>query len=424
MRVWPFYIFYKRKGARTALANPACSYTHMKKVFALLLALAMMAALAACGGSSSTTPSGGASSTGGTDAPAPSGDVVKIAVAAPMTGDNAEYGIGFANAAKLMAEKWNSEKGGVQVGDTVYPIEIVEFDDKSNSDEAIAVAEQIVSDDSIIGVIGHFASGICMAAAPTYQDSQYINISPSSSHADYSGIGDYIFRNNTVINVETKTGAEIAVNDLGGQNIGILSIDTEWGNSAGDSMEENIAAVGGNFVLRQEVAESQTDFATEIANFKKAGCDVIMVAGMYGTLAPFAVACNNSSYDVKLVGCSNAYTDNLIEIAGDAAEGIYAPVSFFSGDPDPAKQEYVKAYMDAYSTSPSSLTTQAYDSVGMLLEAIERAGSLDREAIKAEMYNTDYDGMSGKTTFDEIGDAQKVFTKIMVKDGKFVIAEF
>jgi len=62
--------------------------------------------------------------------------------------------------------------------------------------------------------------------------------------------------------------------------------------------------------------------------------------------------------------------------------------------------------------------------VGILLEAMERAGKLDRAAIKDEMYNTEYDGMSGYTTFDEIGDAQKVFTKIIVKDGAFQLADF
>ena len=59
----------------------------------------------------------------------------------------------------------------------------------------------------------------------------------------------------------------------------------------------------------------------------------------------------------------------------------------------------------------------------MMLEAIERAGELDREAIKDEMYKTEFEGMSGYTTFDEIGDAQKVFTKIVVKDGAWVVAE-
>lgn len=376
----------------------------MKKAFALILTLALLLGCCAFAEDAQGT--------------------IKIAVAGPMTGDNAEYGIGFANAAKLMASQWNEEKGGVTVGDQTYTIEIVEYDDRSDSDEAAIIAENIVSDENIWGVIGHFASGICMVAAPTYQDAGYINISPTSSHEDYSSIGDYIFRNNTVITVETLTGAEIAVNDLGGTAIGVLSIDTEWGQSAGDAMEENIASLGGNFVLRQEVSTEAVDFATEIANFREAGCDVIMVAGMYGTLAPFAVACDNSDYDVQLVGCSNAYTENLIEIAGEAAEGIYAPVSFFAGNPDERVQAYVQAYTEAYGAAPSALTTQAYDSVGILLEAMERAGALDREAIKDEIYNAEYEGMSGYTTFDEIGDAQKVFTKIMVKDGAFTVAEF
>ncbi|MEG0912534.1 MAG: ABC transporter substrate-binding protein [Oscillospiraceae bacterium] len=388
----------------------------MKKVIALLLALSLVFALVACG------PKAEAPAEEGTDKPA-EGGVIKIAVAGPMTGDNAEYGIGFFNAATLKAEEVNAA-GGVKVGDATYTVEIVKFDDKSDSDEAQAVAEKIVSDPDIYGVIGHFASGICMAAAPTYQDAQYVNISPTSSHADYSSIGDYIFRNNTVITVETKTGAEIAVKDLGAKKIGILSIDTEWGQTAGSAMEENIKTMGGEMVSRQEVGTDQVDFATEISNFKAAGAEVVMVAGMYGTLAPFAKACKNSGFDIKLVGCSNAYTDNLLEIAGDAADGIYAPVSFFAGDVDPAKQAYVKAYTDKFGAAPSALTTQAYDSTGILIDAISAAGSLDREAIKDAMFKTDFAGMSGQTTFDEIGDAQKVFTKIMVKDGAFALAEF
>ena len=349
--------------------------------------------------------------------------VIKIAVAGPMTGDNAEYGIGFHNATMMVAQETN-DAGGLKVGDKTYTIEVVKFDDKSDSDEAQIVAEKIVSDPDIYGVIGHFSSGICMAAAPTYNESQYVEISPTASHQDYSKIGEYIFRNNTVITVETKTGAEIAVSDLGAQKIGVLSIDTEWGKSAGNAMEENVAALGGEVVLRQEVGTDQVDFATEIANFKDTGAEVILVAGMYGTLAPFAVASANSDLDVDLVGCSNAYTASLIEIAGDAADGIYAPVSFFAGNTDPRVQDYVARYVALYGSTPSALTTQAYDSAAILLDAISRAGSLDREAIKDAMYETDFPGVSGQTTFNEIGDAQKVFTKITVEDGEFVLADF
>ncbi|MDD2562041.1 MAG: ABC transporter substrate-binding protein [Eubacteriales bacterium] len=375
----------------------------MKKTLALVLSCVMMLAFAA-----------GAMAADG---------VVKIAVAAPMTGDNAEYGNGFYNATLMAADEVN-QAGGLKVGDKTYTVEVLKFDDKSDSDEAQIVAEKIVSDPDIIGVIGHFASGICMVAAPTYNESQYVEISPTASHPDYSGIGEYIFRNNTVITVETKTGVEIAVDDLGAGKIGVLSIDTEWGVSAGNAMEAHIKDMGKEVALRQQVGVDQVDFATEIANFKAAGAEVVMVAGMYGTLAPFAVARDNSEFDVPLVGCSNAYTKSLIEIAGESAEGIYAPVSFFAGNPDPKVQAYVTKYTELYGAAPSALTTQAYDSALILMDAVSRAGSLDRVAIKDAMFTTAFEGISGFTTFDEIGDAQKVFTKIMAKDGDFVVAEF
>ena len=195
----------------------------MKKVLAVGLSGIIALSLAGCGGSSSSGSSGSTPGSGG------DGGVIKIAVAAPMTGDNSEYGIGYSNAVKLMAQQYN-DNGGLTIGGKNYTIEVDDYDDKNTTDEAMVVAEKIVSDPDVVGVIGHFSSGVCMAAAPTYQDAHVIEISPSASQAEYSSIGDYIFRNNSVINVETHSGAEIAVTDLGLKNIGILSIDTEWGN--------------------------------------------------------------------------------------------------------------------------------------------------------------------------------------------------
>ncbi|MCH4021713.1 MAG: ABC transporter substrate-binding protein [Erysipelotrichaceae bacterium] len=389
----------------------------MKKTLAVILSSVMVCSLAGCGSSSS------AASSSTDDSSSSSGDVIKIDVGAPMTGDNSEYGIGYSNAVNLMADQVN-EDGGITVGGKTYTIKVDSLDDKNNTDEAQIVAEKIVSDKDVIGVIGHFSSGVCMAVAPTYQDAGVIEISPSASQKEYTSIGDYIFRNNSVISVETDCGAEMAVEDLGCQKVGILSIDTEWGQSTAEAMKDNIEKHGGEMVLQQEVSADAVDFQKEIANFKDAGVEAIMVAGEYGTLAPFAVACKNTGYDVKLIGCSNAYTENLIKIAGDAANGIYCPVSFFAEDDAENVQAFVKAYKDRYDSSPSALTAQAYDSAGILIDAIKRADSLDHEKVKDALYDTDYAGVTGETTFDENGDATKEFTKIMVKDGKFVPAEF
>jgi len=65
------------------------------------------------------------------------------------------------------------------------------------------------------------------------------------------------------------------------------------------------------------------------------------------------------------------------------------------------------------------LTSQAYDSVGMLLESIKAVGSTDREKVRDTLAEIKYEGVTGYTEFNEIGDVQKSFVKVVIKDGKF-----
>ncbi len=401
--------------------------TSLKRALGIVLSSALtLSLLAGCSGSKpaeapaaaeNDTPAAASSSAAPT-----AGDPVRIAVAAPMTGDNAEYGQGFYNAAVMKAEEWNA-KGGV-LG---RPIEIVQFDDKNSSEEAASIAQKIVSDGNIAGVIGHFASGVCMTAAPTYQENKIIEISPSSSHPDYSGIGDYIFRNNTVINVEAAAGLDIAVNDLGKKNIGIISIKTDWGTNTAKivtELVEGMASTGAKVVAHEEVMEGSDDYSPAIAKLDAAGADVVICVSMYSTLAPVAKQYKQVNPDIAIVGFSNAYTQQLLELGGSAVEGVCFPVIFYAGSDDPAIKNYVDTYKEKYGAQPSALTSQAYDSVGMLLTAIESVGTTDSAAVRDALAKIDYPGVTGETTFNDIGDVQKSFVKLTIKDGQFTEASF
>lgn len=385
------------------------------------MAAAMAAgSLAGCGSKTAESPSvsqGGQSQAAG-DQAQDAGGVVKIAVAGPMTGDNAEYGIGFTNAAKMMADEWNA-KGGV-LG---KQIEIVPFDDKNSSEEATTVAQKIVSEGDYLGVIGHFASGVCLTAAPIYQENKIIEISPSASHPDYSGVGDFIFRNNTVISKEAAASIDIAVKDLGKKNIGIISIKTDWGTSTSQVIKDLIGGLGDDsikIVAHEEVMEGSDDYSPAITKLNEAGADVVICAGMYNLVAPVAKQYKQINPDIQIVGFSNAYSQQLIELGGSAVEGVCFPVIFFSESQDPAVKTYVESYTKLYGSAPSALTSQAYDSVGMLLTAVEEAGTTDSQAIHDKLAALDYKGVTGDTKFDGTGDVQKEFVKVTIKDGKFV----
>ena len=348
-------------------------------------------------------------------APAAAGNV-KIAIAFPMTGDNAEYGKSFLTAAEIMTEKYNAA-GGV-LG---RKIELVVYDDKNQPDEAATIAQRIVSDKGIVGVLGHFSSGVSMAASPTYQENQVIEISNTASHPDYSKAGDYIFRNNTVINVEFNAIVDVLANDLNLSKIGVIAIKTDWGNTAGGIAARLINAHPKlNLVAHEEVLETSDDHGPAIAKLRAAGAEAVVAVGMYSLYGPLARQYKEVDPKIQLMGVSNAYTQQIIQLGGNAVEGLIAPVSFFAGSDDPTTKAFVDEYRKRFGMEPSALAAQAYDSMGIFFEAIKKAGSLDRAKIRDAVANIDYPGITGRTTFDAQGDADKIFQKVIIQNGRFV----
>lgn len=380
-----------------------------KKAVGLMLATAMALGMAACQSGTDEKASSGQTQ-GGAE------DVIRIAVAAPMTGDNSEYGIGFNNAVTLMAEQWNAK-------DAINGKKIVvsQFDDKNSPEEGVSVANKIASEKDIHAVIGHFASGVSMAAAPIYQENKIIELSPSASHPDYSSIGDFIFRNNTVINKEAKASLDIAVNDLGKKNIGIISIKTDWGVSTSGIVKQLAGEMDGvKVVAHEEVIEGSDDYRPAITKLNDAGADVVICVGMYNLVAPVAKQYKEVNPQIAIVGFSNAYSQELINLGGMAVEGVAFPVIFFSQSEDPAVQAFVKQYKEKFGAEPSALTAQAYDSAGIYFEAVKKVGLDDMGKLRDKIAEMTYIGVTGETKFDEKGDVSKEFTKVTIKDGKFV----
>ncbi|MDD7434776.1 MAG: ABC transporter substrate-binding protein [Peptoniphilaceae bacterium] len=385
----------------------------MKKRFRIasgIMASIMILGLTACGSKNSSM-----SSNASTSVTSGGGNQVKIAVAAPLTGDNSEYGIGFNNAVQMKADEWN-KKGTLNI--------IVEkFDDKNSPEEGVSVANKIVSDKGIHGVIGHFASGVCMAAAPIYQDNQVIEISPSASHPDYSGIGDYIFRNNTVIDHEAKASLDIAVNDLGKKNIGIISIKTDWGVSTAKIVTDLISkmeADGVKLTAHEEVIEGSDDYRSAITKLNDAGTDVLICVGMYNLVAPVTKQYKEINPNIEVVGFSNSYSQELIKLGGEAVNGVAFPVIFFSESDDPMVKEFVENYKKKFGSEPSALTAQAYDSAGIYFTAVEKVGIEDPQKIRDEIASLTYQGVTGEIKFNGIGDVTKQFTHVIIQNGKFV----
>jgi branched-chain amino acid transport system substrate-binding protein len=342
--------------------------------------------------------------------------VAKIAVYGPMTGEHAEYGLGFRYATELQAEKWN-KRGGAGG----YKLEVVVFDDKNNGEEAATIAERVVEDMDVVAIIGSYVSGVSMAATPTFQEAGLVNISASASHPDFTSAGDYIFRNNTIISVEGAGTVRGVDEVLKAKKIGLLSIMTDWGRATADIMVKLIEDNPNlTLVIHEECTDGSDDYSTPIANFRAAGVDAVIIVGMHNTFVPFARQYRQQDPEIGLAAFANLYDDQVLKLGGEYVESTVFPVAYFNESDDPAVIEFRDAFHALVGKNPSSLSAQAYDAAGMICEAIDKTPSNDRAKIRDYIANIDSTGVGGEIQFDSRGEAQKVFMVLQIKDGKFV----
>lgn len=384
-----------------------------KRTLSLVLALAMVCLMAACG-AKSETPTG---TTAAGDSGTVQGGEITLAFAGPQTGDNAEYGKSMKTAMQIAIDEWN-EKGGV-LGQT---IKMVDYDDANTSEQAASIAEKIVGDKKISAVVGHFSSGVAMTAAEVYQEGGIALVNGSAAHIDFAKIGDCIFRNNAVYTTDANTMLQIA-EYFQFKKIGILNPNTDAGLSITNCIKDMLNTYGdkydGELVLAELYEDGTVDFSATISKFQQAGVDVVYSSGAYAQTAPFIKQYKEKNPDMKFIMSAACFSQEFIELAGKDAEGVVLGTSFFYDSEDPQVQSFVKKYLEAYGANPSTFAAQAYDATYAILYAIEKGGSADRASIVKNLPDTDFQGVSGKITFDAEGNCPKQQVLLEVENGSY-----
>lgn len=394
----------------------------VKKMTALLLAGAMLAGLTACGGNTDSAETVGETTNdvaeSGNSAEV-SGDTIAFAVVGPMTGTQADFGKHALWGAQVAADEIN-EAGGI-LGKQV---EIKSYDDENVAEKATAAAELIVSDASIAAVASaHYSSSIALVGAPIYQEGGIPAISNSASHPDYSAVGDYIFRNNLTEEGEFQFAFQMPV-VAGAKKVAIVSLMSDFGQLVTEDLvqmaEEYGEEKGFEIVCESYFTDGTVDFAPNIAEVTSSGADTIIFSAEYNNLAAFAQQLRKTDTTTQLIGLMTTYNGELINLAGDAVEGMYLYSCFNPNSDSELIQNFVKEYSDANGMEPDFVAANAYDSVYMLKAAIEKAGSTDREAIKNALYEVEITGTQGNLKFDENGDVEKVAVAFQIQNGEFV----
>ena len=352
---------------------------------------------------------------------ADSADTIKLAVIAPLTGDFAQYGEAYRTAVELMVSQVNAA-GGIDGKTLSYDI----FDDKNDARESATLAGRIADDGSYIAVVGPFASTCALAVAPILQNAGIVEMCPTCTHPDLTATGDYIFRGVITSELEAPLFADVTLNRLGATKVGIIYTQDDWGITTEQEYADKLTELGGTVVIAESYISGTTrDFTPILTKIAGEDIDLLFVAAMYNDSAMILEQLKQLGYDgkFKVQGTGSLYTDEFLELAGDNAEGMYITASFYADNPAENVQEFVAAYTDMFGSTPNLFAASVYDGVGLIVEALKN-GATDSASLRDNLASiSEYDGVTGKASFNENRDVVKDEVVLKVEDGKFVYVE-
>ncbi|MDO5033367.1 MAG: ABC transporter substrate-binding protein [Eubacteriales bacterium] len=348
------------------------------------------------------------------------GEPIEIGMLAPLTGSNAEYGIGFQIAGEMAIEEINAA-GGING----RPLKIVVADSKGESKESTALTTQFGENKNIMAIIGDFTSGASMADAPIAEEYGIVLLSPTASNPDYAAMSPYAF---SIMGRQDGEGPFFARyilgKKLGAKKVGVIYINSDWGLSSYNALTGTFEEVGLELVSQTNYVDGESDFSSVVAKVRAGEPDTIVILDQ-GNVPKILNEVKKSGWtDVTLTSLGPGASAQLIELSGDAAENLYISTPFFF---DPANEKdmlWAEEFQKRSGFSPTVHPVVAYDSVYLIAESMRAVeGELTREAIREALQNIDHPGMAGPIRFNESGDITRQYLIAKVKDGKWALEE-
>ena len=398
----------------------------MKRTLLVLSALVLAAlALAACGGGAQefTCEDPLGCVTYAPDEP------IRIASALVISGPDAQLGLD----SQYGVEVAMALKGQVDGHD----VELQAEDDGCNAEGGQAAGQKIVSDPSIIGVVGTSCSGAGVPMSKVISDAGYFMVSPSNTapsltDPDQAWNPGYL-RTAHNDKVQGAAIADFAYNELGLRTAAAIHDGDPYTEGLANAFATSFEALGGQVVAFTAVNKGDTDMRPVLTAVAAAGPPAFIYYPDFTAECAFLTKQAKEVAgleDTVLSAADGCISDAAAEAIGDAGEGMYfsGPDIAYSGS---MYDTFLAKYREiAGSDTLSVFHAHAYDATNMIFSCIEQVGTLEddgtlhigRQDMRDCLYATkDFQGITGNLTCDQYGDcADPKISVSQLQNGEYV----
>jgi branched-chain amino acid transport system substrate-binding protein len=345
---------------------------------------------------------------------------IRIGVNAEITGSKPTVGDSCKKAAELLAAQVNAA-GGLKVGDKKYPITLFIEDNEDKPESAAAVAKKLISQDNVLAIIGPNASGNAIPAARICEDAKVIMITPWSTNPKTTEHMKYVFRACFLDDFQGEVMAKFARDNMKAKTAAVLyDMASEYNKGIAEFFKKSFEKMGGRVVAFQSYTKDDKDFSSQLTEIKAANPDVLFLPNYYNEVPLQAQQARRLGITAPLIGSDSWGSSELLTLGGKDLEGAFFSSHYAPDIATPKAQEFIKAYETKYGKKPDDVAALTFDSGQLLLAAIAKAQSLDRQKVRDALATiSEFQGVTGTMKFSGTGDPIKSAVIIQIKDGKF-----
>lgn len=356
--------------------------------------------------------------------PAFAQETVTIGAIEILSGPSAAYGVAIKGGLELAMDEINAA-GGILGG---KKLALIVEDSAGNKDQAVNAARKLAGRDKVPVIIGPTLSNEMFAVGPITNERGVVTVGTSTTAKGITEIGPFIFRTSLPESDVLPVLLEKAKEKFGVQKIAMMyANDDAFSKSSFDAMKAAADGLGLDIATIETFGSKDTDFSAQLTKIKGLNVDAITISALVEPISGVVLQARQLGIpeSVHLIGGNGANSPKLGEIAGAAADGMMVGSPWFIGKQDEMNQKFVAEFTKRNGMPPDQFAAQAYDTMYIVAQAIDRAGSTDSDKIREALYKTEFTGVMGPFTFTEGRDpgSTEGVVVLSMKSGEFEILE-
>ena len=334
------------------------------------------------------------------------GDLVKIGVFEPQSGDN-----GAGGKQEILGMQYaNQETPTVEIAGKSYKVELVYADNQSSNAHAPSAAQTLVSAGCSL-VLGSYGSGVSIAASSVFGDAGIPAIGVTCTNPAVTLGNSHYFRICFLDPFQGTVLANFARDQFGATKAYCLA-------KLGDDYSVGLVnyfmdAFGRNNCIFDTFPEGTSDYSTYVANAKTQGANVFFSPVSTEAAALIIDQAATQSMDIPILA-GDTWDSNVILNAARGKNVSINVTTFYQEGGAPQFDSGMKRWINSDSTAKANnggddkiaaVSAMGYDAYYVALEALKKAGSTNPADVLRVLPSLTYTGVSGDIAFDNNGDA-------------------